>query len=68
MDNKYPKAVEDYTTANLVLIFVNLLWIFVAMWSAWGIGPVLIAAAVMNHLITRLKVVRRRREARFDRA
>ncbi len=68
MDNHHPKPVEDYMTANMVLIFVNLLWVFVALWSAWGIGPVLIVAAVLNHLITRLEAMRRRGDDGMDSA
>lgn len=48
-------------TANMILIFVNLLWIFIALWSFWGLGPVLILAAVLNHLISRIAVARRNR-------
>lgn len=68
MENHHPKPVEDYMTANMVLIFVNMMWIFVTIWSVWGIAPVLILAAVINHLITRLDASRRRRENRLDRA
>ena len=67
MENHHPKPVEDYMTANMVLIFVNMMWIFVTIWSVWGIAPVLILAAVINHLITRLNASRRRRENRMDR-
>ncbi len=68
MPSNHPKPVENYMTANMVLIFVNMLWIFVALWSYWGLGPVLIIAALINHLITRLDVLRRSRDDRFDRA
>lgn len=68
MPSHHPQSVEDYTTANMVLIFVNMLWIFVVIWSYWGLVPVLIAAACLNHLITRLDNARRSRDDRFDRA
>ncbi|MGP6087925.1 histidinol phosphate aminotransferase [Antarctobacter jejuensis] len=68
MSSHQPKPVEDYMTANMVLIFVNLLWVFVALWSYWGLGPVLIIAALLNHLITRLDEARRRHDGPFDRA
>ncbi|WP_167648049.1 histidinol phosphate aminotransferase [Mameliella alba] len=67
MENRHPQPVEDYTSANMVLIFVNLLWVFVLLWSWWGLGPVLIVAVLLNHLITRLELARRRYEQRFDR-
>ncbi|MDU8912810.1 histidinol phosphate aminotransferase [Aestuariicoccus sp. MJ-SS9] len=61
MDRHFPGRVEDYTTASLVLIFVNLLWILGVIWAQWGIGAVMLAGAVLNHLITRLEVYRARR-------
>lgn len=48
-------------TANMILLFVNLLWIFIAIWSAWGLLPILVIGAVLNHLITRLEYSRRQR-------
>ncbi|WP_425074920.1 histidinol phosphate aminotransferase [Sagittula sp. S175] len=59
----YPQPVEDYMTANMILLFVNLLWIFVAVWSAWGLLPILVIAAVLNHLISRLDHYRRERDS-----
>jgi uncharacterized membrane protein YecN with MAPEG domain len=68
VDDNHPKPVEDFMTANLILMFVNMLWIFVAVWTVWGIGPVLILGAILNHLIHRLEAARRRRDAGMDRA
>lgn len=65
MANHHPKPVENYMTANLVLIFVNLLWVFVALWTFWGFFPVLLIAVVLNHLITRIDIARRRRDGEF---
>jgi hypothetical protein len=59
MQRHHPKPVEDYMTSNMVLIFMNLLWVFIVLWSAWGLGAVLILAALLNHLITRLAHARR---------
>ncbi|SMX42515.1 histidinol phosphate aminotransferase [Maliponia aquimaris] len=67
MANHPPQPVQDYTTANLILIFVNLLWIFLALWSAWGLGPVLILGAFLNHGVTRIEAARRAHERRFER-
>lgn len=70
MENHHPKRVEDYTGATLLLLLVNLLWIFGFLWSQLGIGAVLVLAAILNHMITRLGITRARREAamaRFDR-
>ncbi|WP_323771222.1 histidinol phosphate aminotransferase [Antarctobacter sp.] len=66
MENHHPKPVENYMTANMILIFVNLMWVFVALWSYWGLGVVLILAALLNRLITRIDMARRRRDAKFD--
>jgi hypothetical protein len=63
MENRHPKRVEDYTNANLVLIFVNLLWLFAVLYATWGLGVVLILGAVLNHLITRLDLHKRRQRA-----
>jgi hypothetical protein len=67
MRDRHPKQVEDYTAANLILIFVNVLWIFGVVWSTWGIGAVVILGLILNHLIGRLSVVRADR-ARADAA
>ena len=61
MDDGHPKRVEDFTGANLVLILMNLLWIFGVIWSHWGLFPVFLLAVALNHLITRVGVVRARR-------
>ncbi len=66
MNSQHPGRVEDYTTANLVLIFVNLIWLFVVLWATWGLGAVIVAGAFLNHLITRLAIYKARREARFQ--
>lgn len=58
MRDRHPKRVEDYTNANLVLIFVNLLWIFGLLWSTWGLVPVLVTGLVLNHAINRIEVIR----------
>ncbi len=64
MHNQHPTPVEDYMTANMILVFVNLLWIFVAIWSAWGLLPVVILSFALNHLVTRLDEYRQAREHR----
>ena len=66
MENHHRKRVEDYTNANLVLILVNLLWIFGVVWAHVGIGGVLILGAVLNHMIARLEASRARRNALPD--
>lgn len=66
MQTNPPKRVEDYTTAALVLLLINLLWIFGAIWAIWGFAPVILLGLVLNHMITRLQVVRARRDLRYS--
>lgn len=65
MDRRQPRRVEDYTTASLVLLFVNLLWIFGVIWACLGFTAVILAGWGLNHLITRLQRYRASREIRW---
>lgn len=65
METKHPKRVEDYTTANLILLFVNLLWIFGVIWASLGFAAVLLTGWFLNHMITRLEAYRASREIRW---
>lgn len=49
----------DYTNAALIMMGVNLMWMFFAVWAIWGLGPVLLIGLALNHGITVLE--RRRR-------
>ena len=44
-----PKA-PDYTNAALVMGLVNLLWVFMALWAAFGL-PIVLAVAYGLHLL-----------------
>jgi hypothetical protein len=44
----------NYTNPALFMMAVNLIWIFFAIWAVYGILPVLLLAAGLNHLIDRL--------------
>ena len=68
MEHRHPKRVEDYTTANLILIFVNLLWIFGVIWAQFGIVAVILVGWLLNHLITRLEMYRASREIRWTKS
>ena len=61
MSQRHPSRVPDYTNANLVLIFVNLCWIFGVVWMHWGLGAAIVLAVALNHGITRLESYRARR-------
>lgn len=53
------RSAPDYTTATLVMGSVNLLWIFTALWAAFGFGAVLLLAYSLHVGIEWLR--RRRR-------
>lgn len=58
-----PQVNGSNSVANLILIFANMIWIFLVIWSTWGIGAVMILGAALNHLITRYEFGLRREEA-----
>ncbi|MCC1494660.1 histidinol phosphate aminotransferase [Cognatishimia sp. F0-27] len=64
MNQNHPGRVENYTNACLVMAFVNLLLIFSVLWAMWGLGAVLVLAAVLNHMIPRLGALRARNARR----
>lgn len=51
---EFPQRVQDYRSASLVLIFINMLWIFGVIWTSWGLPAVMLAGLALNHAITRL--------------
>lgn len=67
IDQRHPKRVEDYTTANLILIFVNLFWIFGVIWAHFGLAAVILTGWVLNHGITRLAVYKASRAIQWSR-
>ncbi|MEM1429033.1 MAG: hypothetical protein AAGG09_06215 [Pseudomonadota bacterium] len=50
-----PRRAPDYTNAALIMGFMNLIWIFVLLWAAFGFWTVLAAGIGLNTLITRLE-------------
>lgn len=54
MQKKQRARVPKYNHIILGLGLINLMWIFATIWSHYGFGFVLVLAAVLNHLITRL--------------
>lgn len=67
MNSQHPKRVEDYTTANIVLISVNLFWILGVVWANFGFAPAVILALVVNHGLGRIEQARGRRISTFGR-
>ena len=65
MQDSHPKRVEDYTTANLILIFVNLLWILGVVWATFGLVAVILLGWVLNLGITKLAEYRASREIKW---
>ncbi|MDK3074368.1 hypothetical protein QO034_14790 [Sedimentitalea sp. JM2-8] len=43
----------NYTNAALIMLGVNLTWVFVTIWAMFGLIPVLLLATAINHLIHR---------------
>lgn len=54
MSDRRIQAAPDYTNAALTMMGVNLMWIFVVIWAVFGMIPVLVLAALLNHGIGRL--------------
>ena len=54
MDDHGMKRAPDYTNAALTMLGVNLIWIFVALWTTLGFLAPLALAALLNHAISRL--------------
>ena len=44
----------NYTNAALFMGFVNLIWVFMALWAVFGLPTVLAVGYGLNYLITRL--------------
>ncbi|MFP7571146.1 histidinol phosphate aminotransferase [Marivita sp. S2033] len=65
MRHRTPRRVEDYTTASLMLILINLLWMFLLIWALFGLLAVILTGWVLNQLITWLQTYRARREIRW---
>ena len=54
MRDRPMRSAPDYTLAALVMLGVNLTWVFFLLWAVWGLLPVVLLAIFMNHLIGRL--------------
>ena len=54
MNNRSLGSAPNYTNAALTMLGVNMLWVFFAIWAVWGLVPVLLAGAGINHAISRL--------------
>lgn len=52
MRGQHVGRAPDYTNAALTMGLVNLLWIFVALWVAFGLPWVLIVGWALNRGIT----------------
>ena len=47
-------SAPNYTNAALVMGLVNLLWIFMVLWAAFGFPVVLLVGFVLDKVISRL--------------
>lgn len=52
-------AAPDYTNAALIMLGINLFCAFLTFWALYGLLPVLVVAALLNHGIDRLAAKRR---------
>lgn len=58
MSERRIEAAPNYTTAALIMLGVNLTWVFFALWAVYGLVPVLLLGATLNHAITLLERAR----------
>lgn len=47
-------SAPNYTNAALVMGLVNLIWIFFALWAAFGLPAVLVIGYLLDKLISRV--------------
>lgn len=47
-------SAPDFTNAALIMGLINLLWIFVVLWAAFGLWIVLLAGFALDKLISRI--------------
>ena len=47
----------DYQSALYIFLGVSLTWLFMIIWALFGMGPVIVMALLLNHLITRVGAV-----------
>ena len=52
MSERRTGTAPNYTNPALVMMAINLIWIFFALWAVYGLVPVLLAGAILNHAIT----------------
>ena len=52
MLSRPPRPAPNYTNAALTMMWVNLMWVFFAIWAIWGMVPVLLLGAGLNRGIS----------------
>lgn len=57
-------AAPNYTNPALVMLGVNFLWLFFAIWSLFGMIPLLLLALSIHHAIARFGAAKRAGSAR----
>lgn len=45
-------AAPNYTNAALIMGLVNLLWIFMALWAAFGLPTIMLIGYILDKLIS----------------
>ncbi len=59
MNQRRPGRAPDFTTASLIMLGVNMTWVFFLLWALYGLIPVLVLATLIHHLINRIDAARR---------
>ncbi len=58
MNNSPTGSAPDYTNAALIMLGVNMVWIFTLLWALYGFVLVLVLALAINHLVERFAQTR----------
>ncbi len=54
MSDEARAAAPNYFNPSMMMMLINLLWIFGVLWAVFGFGTVLIIAVLLNHAIDRI--------------
>ncbi|MBV2358584.1 hypothetical protein KUH32_02260 [Thalassococcus sp. CAU 1522] len=66
MQDHHPQSAPDYTNAALVMLFVNLLWVFALILALFGFLALISVGYALNWLITRFARHKARNSVGFD--
>lgn len=58
MKSDHRAAAPNYTNACIVMFAINLSWVLIALWAAWGLLAVIAAGWLINRTITHIEDAR----------